>query len=408
MDRVFSVDDDAFWATAAAAAPSPEEHKMMGRSPSEWAFERFLEEASGSRHASSPPVVSSSSNGRRDVGIAEIKARPPPVVHPQGPHHPPASSQLQATLPVHAQTTTVDHEFLKKQLDLACAAAAATLFRTSGANADSPPLGDAKSQDSNNLQLGSHAPEGTQIGSPLLPDKSSHGLTSALNIASQVRPTTSGSSREQSDDDELGEEAETAENMDPADVKRFRRMLSNRESARRSRRRKQAHLSELEAQVAQLRVENSSLLKRLTEINQKFNEAAVNSRILKADVETMRAKVKMAEDTVKRVTGLNPTFPIVTDFSVSNMPYTGSPDGSPDAAVPVHDESDQLFQSFLDIDQNNAHLGDANDGKMGRSVSMQRVASLEHLQKRICGSSGSSAGNWDASQWDHDSPGVSK
>ncbi|ONK64700.1 uncharacterized protein A4U43_C07F28970 [Asparagus officinalis] len=68
-------------------------------------------------------------------------------------------------------------------------------------------------------------------------------------------------------------------------------MLSNRESARRSRRRKQAHLSELEAQVSQLRVENSALLKRLTDINQKYNEASVDNRILKADVETLRAKL---------------------------------------------------------------------------------------------------------------------
>lgn len=45
-------------------------------------------------------------------------------------------------------------------------------------------------------------------------------------------------------------------------------------------------------QVAQLRVENSSLLRRLADVNQKFNEAAVDNRVLKADVETLRAKVR--------------------------------------------------------------------------------------------------------------------
>ena len=39
----------------------------------------------------------------------------------------------------------------------------------------------------------------------------------------QVKSTTSGSSREQSDDDEAEGEAETMQNMDPADAKRVRR-----------------------------------------------------------------------------------------------------------------------------------------------------------------------------------------
>lgn len=70
-------------------------------------------------------------------------------------------------------------------------------------------------------------------------------------------------------------------------------MLSNRESARRSRRRKQAHLSELEMQVAQLRVENTNLLQRLQDISQKFQEAAIDNRVLTADCEALRAKVRV-------------------------------------------------------------------------------------------------------------------
>ena len=68
-------------------------------------------------------------------------------------------------------------------------------------------------------------------------------------------------------------------------------MLSNRESARRSRRRKQAHLSELEMQVAQLRMENTALVQRLQDISHKFQEAAIDNRVLKADCEALRAKV---------------------------------------------------------------------------------------------------------------------
>ncbi|ESR57177.1 hypothetical protein CICLE_v100201331mg, partial [Citrus x clementina] len=109
--------------------------------------------------------------------------------------------------------------------------------------------------------------------------------------AAQVRQSTSGSSREDSDDDELEGDTETIEGLDSVDDKRARRMLSNRESARRSRRRKQAHLNELETQAGQLRAEHSSLLKGLTDVNQKYDESAVNNRILKADIETLRAKV---------------------------------------------------------------------------------------------------------------------
>lgn len=58
------------------------------------------------------------------------------------------------------------------------------------------------------------------------------GSASPLGIPSlqkkspvQVKSTTSGSSRDQSDDDELDLDTETTQNMDPADVKRVRRYL---------------------------------------------------------------------------------------------------------------------------------------------------------------------------------------
>lgn len=56
---------------------------------------------------------------------------------------------------------------------------------------------------------------GATSGFPALPVMQNSGV--------QGRPATSGSSREYSDEDEADGEAETRENMDPADVKRLRR-----------------------------------------------------------------------------------------------------------------------------------------------------------------------------------------
>ncbi|XP_010669482.2 bZIP transcription factor RISBZ4 isoform X1 [Beta vulgaris subsp. vulgaris] len=107
----------------------------------------------------------------------------------------------------------------------------------------------------------------------------------------------SGSSE---DDDGETEAGQCEQSDDPTDVKRMRRMVSNRESARRSRRRKQAHLLQLEVEVEQLGVENTTLFKQLDEAAQQLREATTNNRVLKSDVEALRAKVKLAEDRVTR------------------------------------------------------------------------------------------------------------
>lgn len=117
----------------------------------------------------------------------------------------------------------------------------------------------------------------------------------------------------------------------------------------------------------------------------------------------------MAEETVKRITGLNPMFHAMSDMSSVAMPsFDGSPsDTSTDAAVPVQDDSNHHFYQpsannnisthdlrvnngltdvppVESVHQNSAAV-EAAGNKMGRTASLQRVASLEHLQKRIRG-----------------------
>ncbi|XP_060218185.1 light-inducible protein CPRF2 isoform X1 [Lycium barbarum] len=432
MDRVFSVDDDMsnhFWSSApppptadsptssAAAAANSYSKMMMNRSSSEWAFQRFLQEAAGT----TTPTMASSSSSSHHNDVVEIKDENLSSTPNNNNNNLDSSSTAlnskQATTSFPPQNIPTDSEeyqaFLKSRLDLACAAVALSRAKNLKPQTSSSTAPDKGSETASVSQSGSKG-SGQEVTK--VQDKDSGGPVGIPSLppvqkkpAVQVKSTTSGSSREQSDDDEAEGEAETTQGTDPAVVKRVRRMLSNRESARRSRRRKQAHLTELETQVSQLRGENSSLLKRLTDISQKYNEAAVDNRVLKADVETMRAKVKMAEETVKRVTGVNPLFQAMSEISSMAMPcFSGSPsETSADTAVPVQDDpkhhyyqqppnnhmpthDPRIQNGIADVPpiehvQQNPATSAVGGNKMGRTSSMQRVASLEHLQKRIRG-----------------------
>ncbi|RZR81997.1 hypothetical protein BHM03_00008334 [Ensete ventricosum] len=404
VERVFSVDEmaDSFWAASPAPPPGlplPPGGAAMNRSPSEWFFERFLAEEPAPAPATAPATASSAPNpspsfhpnpnrnvapnpsasssvvgsnfceGRRELGrvgddeVVEIKA---PIVAAVVPPQP---SDLPVTVdPEHYQT------LLKHKLDMACAAVA--MSRGSSVQ-DSASIADSMSPISDVSHLGSQAPVkgGGPGGVP--------ALSILQNSGTQGRPATSGSSREQSDDDdEIEGDAETNDNMD----------------------------------VSQLRIENSSLLKRLTDINQKYSDAAVDNRILKADVETLRAKVKMAEETVKRVTGVSTLYPIISDMSSISLPFAGSPsDATSDAAVPVHDDSNHFYHvsphdqrvttCLPDIGVapavENAVRGAAAAGRITGPASLQRIDSLEHLQERMFGGPTSPL-QWDTAAWDPD------
>ncbi|KAK3285757.1 hypothetical protein CYMTET_6650 [Cymbomonas tetramitiformis] len=75
------------------------------------------------------------------------------------------------------------------------------------------------------------------------------------------------------------------------EAKRCRKMLSNRESARRSRRRKQTHLGELETQVATLKLENNSLQVRLKDAEQQYRAISVENRSLKEGLDVLRQQI---------------------------------------------------------------------------------------------------------------------
>ncbi|WVZ62147.1 hypothetical protein U9M48_011927, partial [Paspalum notatum var. saurae] len=161
-----------------------------------------------------------------------------------------------------------------------------------------------------------------------------------------VRLPTSSSSREPSpSDDDMNGELEILGFKMPTEDKVRKRKESNRESARRSRYRKAAHLKDLEDQVAQLRVDNSCLLRRLAALNQKYNDANVDNRVLRADMETLRAKVKMAEDALKRVIEMSspPSRPI-------------SAPNSSDASLPIQEDILNYFNTPEDALVDNSFM----------------------------------------------------
>ncbi|WCJ21620.1 bZIP transcription factor family protein [Euphorbia peplus] len=347
MNSIFSVDDisDLLWQ---GPIPSP----AMSRCPSEWELEKFLEDfpaptpapatsSASDSSVSRPTLAASQSSKPRNVDDDVVEIRKPEIAL----HRP----LLDRPLDLDSTDSDEYRAFLKSQLHLACAAAAKARVKPE-VTASLPEdqripikISQLQSQDSGNGPRGSEVPksqgevDGGSVNIPALSPIQRVQDTS-------VRQTTSGSSREDSDDDDLDGDTETNEQLGPSDVKRARRMQSNRESARRSRRRKQAQLSELEAQVGQLRDERTTLLTRLTDVNKKCDDASVDHRILNANIETLRTKVKMAEDQVKRVTGLNPMLLARTNTPSMGMQFVaGQTDASTNVARPMQPNNNHFF-----------------------------------------------------------------
>ncbi|KAG6417167.1 hypothetical protein SASPL_119318 [Salvia splendens] len=151
----------------------------------------------------------------------------------------------------------------------------------------------------------------------------------------QAVGASSGSSHDQSDEEDIEIEAGSYDHItNPADVKRIKRMVSNRESARRSRRRKQAHLADLEQQVEQLRGENGTLFKQLAEATQQFKDSTTNNRVLRSDVEALRAKVKLAEDMVARGSLTSSLSHLIQNYLTTPQDYVNSSSGGNSSSIP--------------------------------------------------------------------------
>lgn len=100
------------------------------------------------------------------------------------------------------------------------------------------------------------------------------------------------------------------------DERKKKRMLSNRESARRSRMRKQQHLDELLNQAAQLQKENDEIVKRVNQMTEMFSKFDSDNNILRA---------QMAE-LADRLQSLNSVLRVIEEISGFPMDIPEIPD----------------------------------------------------------------------------------
>ncbi|XP_019165604.1 PREDICTED: bZIP transcription factor 11-like [Ipomoea nil] len=92
------------------------------------------------------------------------------------------------------------------------------------------------------------------------------------------------------------------------DQRKRKRMISNRESARRSRMRKQKHLDDLMAQVSQLRKENNQIVTAMNATTQQYLNVEAHNSILRAQVAELSHRLEALNEIVSFLNANNGGF----------------------------------------------------------------------------------------------------
>ncbi|KAJ7978333.1 BZIP transcription factor [Quillaja saponaria] len=121
------------------------------------------------------------------------------------------------------------------------------------------------------------------------------------------------------------------------DQRKRKRMISNRESARRSRMRKQKHLDELMVQVTQLSKENQRILTSISITTQQYLNVEAENSILRAQVGELSHRLQSLNDIINFLNASNGIFgagesststfmePADSFFNPLNMGYMNQP-----------------------------------------------------------------------------------
>mmetsp|Transcript_13418 Transcript_13418/g.58662 ORF Transcript_13418/g.58662 Transcript_13418/m.58662 type:complete len:314 (-) Transcript_13418:1708-2649(-) len=178
--------------------------------------------------------------------------------------------------------------------------------------------------------------------------------TSPAPAKKGVKREVSADPSDKASDDDLsdseGGEGEGGKGKTTDEVRRQRRMLSNRESARRSRRRKLEHVATLEGQINQHKAENLALLERLRESEARVEGVVRENAQLKAEIVRMSEVAGAGGKPMERASSLQ-RIASAGNLAKSNLGGTASPqmsgDDSPRGFVPFR--SLQSYENLLSL-----------------------------------------------------------
>lgn len=99
------------------------------------------------------------------------------------------------------------------------------------------------------------------------------------------------------------------------DLRKRKRMISNRESARRSRMRKQKHLDDMIAQMDQLRNENNQILTNINLTNQLYLNVESENSVLRAQLTELSHRLQSLNDIINCLNGTTNSPVVETEGS---------------------------------------------------------------------------------------------
>lgn len=89
------------------------------------------------------------------------------------------------------------------------------------------------------------------------------------------------------------------------DQRKRKRMISNRESARRSRMKKQTHLNELTAQVNQLKEQNSQIVSNINMASQVYLNVEAENSVLRAQLGELSHRLQSLKEIINCINSAN-------------------------------------------------------------------------------------------------------